>query len=85
MTSVTEIPFTDSDLSGLLPAVGAESPADPGMFDDSFGQLDLDSLARTEIATRVAARWGVDIEDQLTPDTTPAEVRRLALRAVNER
>jgi acyl carrier protein len=55
------------------------------MFDDSFGQLDLDSLARTEIATRVAARWGVDIEDQLTPDTTPAEVRRLALRAVNER
>jgi hypothetical protein len=85
VTSVTEIPFTDSDLSGLLLAVGAEPPAGPGMFHDSFGKLDLDSLARTEIATRVAERWDVDIEDLLTTDTTPAEVRRLVLGTVNER
>jgi minimal PKS acyl carrier protein len=68
--------FTDSDLSALLLAVGAEPPAGPETFGRTFAELDLDSLARTEIATRIKARWGTDVEAGLGPESTPAELRR---------
>lgn len=77
MTSVTDTQFSDSDLAALLLAVGAEPPVGPGVFEESFQDLDLDSLARTEIAARVVERWGVDVEERLTPETTPAQLRRL--------
>ncbi|WP_240677818.1 phosphopantetheine-binding protein [Actinacidiphila soli] len=85
MTSVTDSQlreFTDSDLAGLLLAVGAEPPVGPGVFDDSFRDLDLDSLARTEIAARVVERWAVDVEEHLTPETTPTQLRRMVEEAV---
>jgi hypothetical protein len=72
---VTDTQFSDSDLATLLLAVGAEPPVGPGVFEDSFRDLDLDSLARTEIAARVVERWGVDVEERLTPETTPAQLR----------
>lgn len=75
MTSVTDTQFSDSDLATLLLAVGAEPPVGPGVFEDSFRDLDLDSLARTEIAARVVERWGVDVEERLTPETTPTQLR----------
>lgn len=75
MTSVTDTQFSDSDLATLLLAVGAEPPVGPGVFEVSFRDLDLDSLARTEIAARVVERWGVDVEERLTPETTPAQLR----------
>ncbi|MDX6345451.1 MAG: acyl carrier protein [Streptomyces sp.] len=85
MTSVTDSQlreFTDSDLAGLLLAVGAEPPVGAGVFDDSFRDLDLDSLARTEIAARVVERWAVDVEERLTPETTPTQLRRMVEEAV---
>lgn len=75
--SLTEHRITDGDLAALLLAVGAEPPVGPGVFADSFQALDLDSLARSQIATLVAERWGVDVESQLGPGTTPEELRRL--------
>ncbi|WP_405730826.1 phosphopantetheine-binding protein [Streptomyces sp. NBC_01537] len=72
---MTDTQFSDSDLATLLLAVGAEPPVGPGVFEDSFRDLDLDSLARTEIAARVVERWGVDVEERLTPETTPTQLR----------
>jgi minimal PKS acyl carrier protein len=82
---VTESQFTDSDLAGLLLAVGAEPPVAPEVFNESFRALDLDSLARTQIAALVVERWGVDVEERLTPDTTPESLRRLVVEAVAAR
>jgi hypothetical protein len=79
---VTDTQFSDSDLATLLLAVGAEPPVGPGVFEDSFRALDLDSLARTEIAARVVERWGVDVEERLTPETTPAQLRRMVEESV---
>jgi hypothetical protein len=76
VTSVTEQHFSDGDLAGLLLAVGAEPPVEPGVFGDSFQDLDLDSLARTQIAALVAERWGVNVEERLTARTTPEDLRR---------
>lgn len=75
--SLTEHRITDGDLAALLLAVGAEPPVGPGVFADSFQALDIDSLARTQIATLVAERWGVDVESRLGSGTTPEELRRL--------
>jgi hypothetical protein len=79
---VTDTQFSDSDLAMVLLAVGAEPPVGPEVFEDSFHDLDLDSLARTEVAARVVQRWGVDIEERLTPETTPAQLRRMVEEAV---
>lgn len=81
MRSVTESPFTDGDLAGLLLAMGAEPPVGPHVFGDSFQELGLDSLARTQIAEHVAERWGVDVEARLTPETTPEDLRRFVTEA----
>lgn len=85
MTSVTDTHFSDSELATLLLAVGAEPPVGPGIFEDSFRELDIDSLGRTEIAARVVARWGVDVEECLTAETTPTQLRRMVEEAVTVR
>ncbi|WP_436756902.1 SAM-dependent methyltransferase [Streptosporangium sp. V21-05] len=73
----TTMPFTDENVRELLLAVGL----DPGTGDDalerSFDELDLDSLARVEIATRIQDRFGVDVEEQLTAEATPSLMREL--------
>jgi hypothetical protein len=85
VTSVTEHHFADGDLAGLLLAVGAEPPIGPEIFDDSFQDLDLDSLARNQIAALVAERWGVNVQNRLTAETTPQDLRRFILEGTAER
>lgn len=84
MTSLTEHHFSDGDLAGLLLAVGAEPPAGPEVFGASFRALDIDSLARDQIAALVAERWGVDLDDRLTAATTPEDLRRLIVDGISE-
>jgi hypothetical protein len=85
VTSVTEPHFADGDLAGLLLAVGAEPPIGPEIFDDSFQDLDIDSTARAQIAVLVAERWGVNVQDRLTADATPRDLRRFILEGTAER
>jgi acyl carrier protein len=76
--------LSDADMSALLIAVGVESPADPHIFDSSFEELEIDSLGRTELATRVADRFGVDVEEDLLPETTPNELRLIVAKGIQK-
>lgn len=58
------------EVEDLLGAVGTKVLARDGHT--CFGDLGVDSLARLEIAKRVQDRYGSDVEDLLTADTTPA-------------
>ncbi|MFD5093988.1 acyl carrier protein [Amycolatopsis thailandensis] len=73
--------LSDEHVRELLAAVGAGTRPGAEDFDRSFEELELDSLARMEIASRVQARFGIDIEEALTPDETPAGL----LALVNDR
>lgn len=61
----------------LLLAVGASADVGADDFETSFDDLGLDSLARTEIASRIKTQLGVDIEDALTAEATPNGMREL--------
>jgi acyl carrier protein len=76
--------LSDADMSALLITVGVEAPADPQIFDSSFEELEIDSLGRTELATRVADRFGVDVEEALFPETTPNELRLIVAKGVQK-
>jgi acyl carrier protein len=67
----------DAALLDLLRAVGLTASAGPESFALSFADLDLDSLARMEIATRIQDRYGVDVEEELTAEETPQGLQRL--------
>ncbi|GIG92078.1 acyl carrier protein [Plantactinospora endophytica] len=69
--------LTDDDVRGLLLAVGASPAVAAGDLTRSFEELELDSLARIEIASRVKDRFGVEVEDDLTPSETPIGLQRL--------
>jgi acyl carrier protein len=69
--------MTDQAVRTLLIAVGADPRVDAPDFDTSFEELGLDSLARTEFATRVKELTGVEVEDDLAPSTTPMVVLAL--------
>lgn len=69
--------LTDSQLVEMLVSVGAEPDTAPTGFDLSFEDLDLDSLSRAELAARLKSRFGVEVEESLTPDTTPNQMRGL--------
>jgi acyl carrier protein len=73
--------ITESDVRQLLVAVGASPVTAGGDLDRSFEELGLDSLARIEIASRVIEQFGVEVEEELTPQETPAGMRQL----VNQR
>lgn len=63
------------EVEDLLHAVGTMvSARDDGT---PFGELGVDSLARIEICKRVQDRYGSDIENLLTEDTTPAALREI--------
>ncbi|MFE7130740.1 acyl carrier protein [Streptomyces sp. NPDC057638] len=66
-----------ADLLTMLAAVGLEPSTGKAALDRSFEELDLDSLARVELASRIKGRYGIDIEDEITPQRTPAEVEEL--------
>ncbi|MDA2813004.1 acyl carrier protein [Nocardiopsis sp. RSe5-2] len=72
--------LTDSEIAELIVAVGAEPDLEPGFMDTSFEDLELDSLSRAELAARLKKSHGVDLEADLTADTTPGGLREL-LRA----
>jgi hypothetical protein len=67
--------FTIGDMRGLLLAVGL-NPVPPDALESTFAQLELDSLARIEIATRLRESHGADVESVLTTgeDLTPGQV-----------
>lgn len=73
--------FTDRDAHELLVAVGLAPDAGNDSYERSFEALGLDSLARVEMASRIGQRYGVDVEEDLTPELTPVGMTRL----VNER
>lgn len=64
-----------SEAGRLLAAVGVEIAEH--QYETAFEELGVDSLARAEIAARVQDRFGVDIEDELREETTPADLTRL--------
>lgn len=76
--------FTHEDMRGLLAMVGA----DPNLSDDdyrrSFEELELDSLARVEIASRVRDRFGLEVEQDLTGELSPYDVAELVNRRLGE-
>jgi acyl carrier protein len=73
--------FTDEDLRALLAAVGADQTLSAAEYGRSFEELDLDSLARVEIASRVKTRFGIDIEDDLVAELSPTGMKHI----VNDR
>ncbi|MFC7621301.1 acyl carrier protein [Microlunatus sp. GCM10028923] len=77
-TVVTTAGLTDDDLRQLLLAVGLDTAAAvPESYQSTFTELDLDSLARVEIAGRIQDQFGVEIEPDLTAEATPAGIRDL--------
>ncbi|MFH9064899.1 acyl carrier protein [Streptomyces coeruleorubidus] len=66
-----------SELTAMLAAVGLDPDLGESAFGKSFEALDLDSLARVELASRIKSRYGIDIEEEITPASTPADVERL--------
>ncbi|MEO3811841.1 acyl carrier protein [Sphaerisporangium sp. B11E5] len=65
--------FTDADLKALLLAVGLAPAQDD--YSQTFEQLGLDSLARTEISTRIEDRTGLQLE--IDAEHSPAQVAEL--------
>lgn len=74
-TTVTVL--SDEDVRTLLLAVGLDPAAGPEADSRSFDELDLDSLARMELAARVQDRFGVDVEEDITGDLSPSGLRLL--------
>ncbi|GAA4233592.1 hypothetical protein GCM10022254_36390 [Actinomadura meridiana] len=66
--------ISGSEAGRLLVAVGVEIT--DAQCETAFEELGVDSLARAEIAARVQERFGVDIEDELREETTPADLMR---------
>jgi acyl carrier protein len=73
--------FTDTDVRELLVIVGMEPSVNSQAYGLSFEALDLDSLARVEMASRIRDRFGVDVEEELTADATPEHLKQI----VNQR
>ncbi|QXJ21514.1 acyl carrier protein [Actinomadura graeca] len=69
--------ITDEDVLELLVAVGLDKAAGAESLARSFEELDLDSLARMEIATRIQDRYDIDVEEDLTAEQTPEGLRRM--------
>ncbi|WP_433336596.1 phosphopantetheine-binding protein [Spirillospora sp. CA-294931] len=67
--------ISDEVIKELLFAVGLDRSAGAEAFGRSFEDLDLDSLARMEIATRIQDRYDVDVEEELTAEETPAGLK----------
>jgi acyl carrier protein len=72
--------LTQEEVREMLVAVGAAHSLTSEDHGRSFDDLDLDSLARTELAARIRDRYGIDIEDELTEEASPAVMRDLVNR-----
>jgi len=83
---MAETELTESDVRHLLIAVGVSPSAAEGSLDSSFEELGMDSLARMEIASRLQDRFGIEVEEELTAQETPAGIRQLVnLRLTGEK
>ncbi|MBT2208983.1 MULTISPECIES: acyl carrier protein [Actinomadura] len=71
--------ITDADVLELLVAVGLDRAAGAESLARSFEDLNLDSLARMEIATRIQDRYDIDVEEDLTAELTPEGLRRMVV------
>ena len=71
--------FGEADMKQLLTAVGVDEAGEA--YSRSFSDLDLDSLARVEISTRIMDRFGVEVDEEYIADLTPGHLVSL----VNER
>ncbi|MEU1277175.1 antibiotic biosynthesis monooxygenase [Streptomyces sp. NPDC005805] len=65
------------ELTGMLTAVGLDPELGEAVYATTFEALGLDSLARVELASRIKSRYGIDIEEEITAGSTPAEVEGL--------
>jgi acyl carrier protein len=77
--------FTEDDMRALLIKVGL-NPVPANALERSFAELELDSLARIEIATRLRESHGADVESELTvgDDLTPSRVVTMVNTAVTQ-
>ena len=75
--------LTESDMRALLLKVGL-NPVPANALERSFAELELDSLARIEIATRLRESHGADVESALigSADLTPHQVVTMVNTAV---
>ncbi|WP_433546985.1 acyl carrier protein [Streptomyces sp. CA-294286] len=74
MTVPTDIRI---ELTVMLTGVGLDAALGESAYGTTFEALGLDSLARVELASRIKSHYGIDIEDEITPESTPADVERL--------
>lgn len=73
--------LTEQEVHELLVRVGVSRAAVADSLDRTFEDLELDSLARIQIASQIKDRFGVDVEEELSAQVTPGALRRL----VNQR
>lgn len=69
--------LSDEDFRTLLLGIGLDRRKGPESWSTTFTDLDLDSLARVELASRIKTLTGVEVEDRITADSTPAEILEL--------
>lgn len=70
---------SDQELTQLLVAVGADHDVSIGHFDNSLEDLGLDSLARAELATKIRAKYRTELGEEIQPEATPNDVRRIVM------
>jgi hypothetical protein len=77
--------FTEGDMRALLLKVGL-NPVPADALERTFADLELDSLARIEIATRLRESCGADVELALTTgdDLTPYQVLAMVNTGVTQ-
>lgn len=75
---MSDRPMTHDDMRQLLATVGLDPVTTPNeTYDQTFEALELDSLARLHLATQIQDRFGVDLEDELRPETAPSSIPSL--------
>lgn len=72
--------ITDDDVKRLLAAVGVDRDVSAEDYARPFGELEIDSLARMEVAARIQEDFGVDVEADLTEEQTLAGMKELVNR-----
>ena len=78
MVQLSTIIIDPDEIYSLMKAVGVDpATVSTAAWDTSFEDLDVDSLGRLELATRVQERWGIDIEDEIVEELTPNQLVRL--------
>lgn len=75
---------TEEAIEGMLHAVGLSQNIDQWQYHRSFDELDLDSLARMELASRIKERFGVDLEQDVTGEISPYKLKQLVIDRISK-